>query len=296
MKALAAALIAVTLWAAAFVGIRAAAPSFSPGALALGRLVLGSVLLGALLLWQRSFTMPTRRELVLLLIAGLLWFGVYNVALNQAERTVDAGTAAMLVLIAPVFIVGLAAVFLKERAPPALLVGGATAFAGVIVIGFATTTGDAPLSGVILCLVAALSSAIGLVAQKPVLGRLSALQVTWTCCTVGTAFCLPYAPALLRELAAAPSSGTAWLVFLGVFPTSVAFTAWAYALARGSAGKLAATAYLVPPITILMSWLILAEVPRTVAVLGGALCLVGVYIARRPSPSKGLAPTITASR
>jgi len=66
-----------------------------------------------------------------------------------------------------------------------------------------------------------------------------------------------------------------------VFPTSIALTTWAYALARGSAGRVAATAYLVPPITIVMSWLMLGEVPRLIAVLGGVVCLAGVYIARR---------------
>ena len=88
----------------------------------------------------------------------------------------------------------------------------------------------------------------------------------------------------MREWRAAPTSGIAWLLFLGFFPTSIAFTTWAYALARGSAGRLAATAYLVPPITIVMSWLILGEAPSLIAVLGGALCLVGVSIARRVAP------------
>ncbi len=288
-----AALTSVVLWAAAFVGIRAAGRFFSPGALALGRLTIGSVLLGALVL-TRPVLRPTKRELGLLLIAGLLWFGVYNVVLNDAERRVDAGTAAMLVLIAPIFIIGLAAVFLKERTTPNLLLGGAIAFAGVVVIGFATSTGRASMVGVILCLVAALSSSIGLVAEKPALNRISALQATWTCCVVGAIVCLPYAPLLLRELRVAPATGIGWLVFLGVFPTSIAFTTWAYALARGSAGRVAATAYLVPPITIVMSWAILGEVPRAIAVLGGALCLVGVVIARRVSrPAPELVPQAT---
>src|SRR5881296_1805687 len=247
-----AALVSVVLWAAAFVGIRAAGRSFSPGPLALGRLAIGSVLLGAVVL-SRPTIRPTKRELGLLVLAGLLWFGVYQVVLNEAEQRVDAGTASMLVLIAPIFIVALAAVFLKERTTPNLLLG------------------------------AALASAIGVVAEKPVLNRISALQVTWICCTVGGVFCLPYASQLMREWRVAPASGIAWLVFLGVFPTSIAFTTWAYALARGSAGRLATTAYLVPPIAIVMSWLILGEVPGMLAVLGGALCLVGVYIARRPA-------------
>src|SRR6266571_692546 len=290
-KAFLAALVSVVLWAAAFVGIRAAGRSFSPGPLALGRLALGSVLLGALVL-SRPTVRPTRRELALLVLAGVLWFGVYQVLLNEAERRVDAGTAAMLVLIAPIFIVALAAVFLQERTTPNLLLGGALAFGGVVVIGLATSSGSASLVGVMLCLLAALASAVGMVAEKPVLHRISALQATWTCCAVGALFCLPYAPQLVREWRAAPTGAIAWLLFLGVFPTSIAFTTWAYALARGSAGRLAATAYLVPPLTIVMSAIMLGEAPSLIAVLGGALCLVGVAIARRmPAASDpGLAP------
>lgn len=268
------------LWSAAFVGIRIAGRSFSPGSLALGRLTIGTVLLGVLT-FSRPLLRPTRRELVLLMVAGLLWFGTYNVLLNDAERRVDAGTAAMLVLIAPVFVIGLAWLFLRERTTPNLLLGSMIAFAGVVVIGFATSSRQAPLVGVILCLVAALASAIGLVAEKPALARLSALQATWMCCAVGALLCLPYAPLLVRESRAATTGGIAWLLFLGAFPTSIAFTTWAYALARGSAGRVAATAYLVPPLTIVMSWLILGEVPPAIALLGGVLCLVGVYIARR---------------
>jgi|SRR5689334_15118297 len=287
-KAFLAALVSVVLWAAAFVGIRAAGHSFSPGPLALGRLALGTVLLGTLVL-SRPIVRPTRREVALLVVAGLLWFGVYQVVLNDAERRVDAGTAAMLVLIAPIFIVALAGVFLKERTTPNLLLGGALAFAGVVVIGLATSARSASLVGVMLCLLAALSSAIGMVAEKPVLNRIGALQATWTCCAVGALFCLPFTPQLVREWRAAPASGVGWLLFLGVFPTSIAFTTWAYALARGSAGRLAATAYLVPPLTIVISWLILGEAPGMIAVLGGGLCLVGVVIARRaPKPLPGV--------
>ena len=279
-RPLAAALVSICLWSSAFVGIRSATRTIAPGALALGRLVIGSVLLGVLLS-RRSTVRPTRRELGLLGIAGLLWFGLYNVALNTAEQIIDAGTAAMVINIAPLMVMALAALFLHERLTRGLLVGGAVAFVGVIVMGFATTSGNAPLRGVLLVVVATAASAAGLVAQKPVLSRLSALQVTWTCCVIGMICCLPYAPALVRDLRTASVTDLAWMGYLGVFPTSIAFTTWAYALARGTASRLAATAYLVPPITIGMSWLILHEVPKAVAVLGGALCLVGVIVARR---------------
>jgi len=71
------------------------------------------------------------------------------------------------------------------------------------------------------------------------------------------------------------------MLYLGALPTALAFTTWAYALARTSAGRLGATTYLVPPISILLGWAVLAEAPRRLALLGGAVCLLGAAIGRR---------------
>ena len=71
------------------------------------------------------------------------------------------------------------------------------------------------------------------------------------------------------------------MVYLGLVPTALAFTTWAYALSHTTAGRMGATTYLVPPLAILMGWLILSETPPVLALAGGALCLAGVVLARR---------------
>ena len=91
--ALAAALVTVVLWASAFVGIRAAGEELSPGPLALARLVLGAAALGVFVAVRRE-ALPPRSDLGLLLACGLLWFGAYNVMLNEAEQRVDAAQEA----------------------------------------------------------------------------------------------------------------------------------------------------------------------------------------------------------
>lgn len=276
-----AALTTVLLWASAFVAIRHVGGVFSPGVLSLGRLLVGSVVLGALVL-ARPNPWPARELWPRLLVCGVLWFGVYNVALNAAEQRVDAGTAAMLVNIGPILIALLAGALLGEGFPRALLLGGAVAFAGVVIIGAATSArASTDGVGVLLCLLAATAYAIGVVAQKPLLGRLSALQVTFLACTIGAISCLPYAPTLVREAGAAKPSAVGWVVYLGVFPTALAFTTWAYALARTSAGRMGATTYLVPLVAILLSWWLLGETPALLALAGGVLCLAGVYLTRR---------------
>ena len=132
-----AALVTVVLWASAFVGIRAAGEDLSPGALSLARLLVGSAALGALVLVRRE-PLPARRDLPAIALCRVLWFGLYNVVLNAAERLVDAGTAAMLVGVGPVLIAVFAGVLLGEGFPRLLLSGCAVAFAGVVLIGFAT--------------------------------------------------------------------------------------------------------------------------------------------------------------
>jgi drug/metabolite transporter (DMT)-like permease len=213
---------------------------------------------------------------------GSWWFGIYSVALNEAERRIDAGTAAMLVNVGPILIALLAGVLLREGFPRSLLAGSAVAFAGAVLIGVATSDGSIEAGGgAALCLLAALAYAGGVVSQKPVLSRVSALQVTFLACAVGTLACLPFAPTMVGELGSAQGSSVRWMVYLGLVPTALAFTTWAYALSHTTAGRMGATTYLVPPLAILMGWLILSETPPVLALAGGALCLGGVVLARR---------------
>ncbi|MET3721587.1 DMT family transporter [Arthrobacter sp. UYEF21] len=287
---IAAVLVTVVLWASAFVGIRAIGPSFSPGSLALGRLAVAAVVLGALVLPQlrKSKVVPRGREWWPILGYGVMWFGGYNVALNAAEHLLDAGTAALLINVNPILVAVMAGFILKEGFPSWLIIGSLVAFGGVALIALGSTPAagersTADVAGVLLCLLAAVLAAVSVIIQKPVLRKIPAGQATWFGIVVGAVCCLPFTGQLVSELQAAPMSATLGLVYLGVFPTAIAFTTWAYALSLIDAGKLAATTYLVPGTTILISWLLLSEVPSVWGLVGGVVCLVGVGLTRRRS-------------
>jgi drug/metabolite transporter (DMT)-like permease len=284
----AAVVVTVVLWASAFVGIRAIGPTFSPGSLTLGRLAVAAVVLGAVVLpqLQKSRILPQGREWWPILAYGVMWFGGYNVALNAAEHLLDAGTSAMLINVSPILIAVMAGLFLKEGFPRWLIIGSLVAFGGValIALGSGSGSGESPTAdaaGVLLCLLAAVLAAVSVIIQKPVLRKFPAGQATWFGIMLGAVCCLPFSGQLVSELQSAPLPATLGLVYLGVFPTAVAFTTWAYALSLIDAGKLAATTYLVPGTTILISWLVLSEIPTILGLVGGAVCLVGVGLTRR---------------
>jgi drug/metabolite transporter (DMT)-like permease len=281
LAALAAGLVTVVLWGSAFVAIRDAGKTVSPGSLALGRLLVSLVVLSvAASIWREP--LPTRRDLLRIGAFGVLWLGVYSTTLNAAERRVDAGTAAMLINIGPILIVILAGIFLKEGFPRWLFAGCAVAFSGCVLIGLANSqSGSRAGLGIALLIVAACAYATAVVIQKPVLARVSPLQLTWLGCAAGTVACLPFAPTLVGDLHDGGASAVGWIVYLGVAPTALGFATWAYALRRMSAGRLASLAYLIPVVAILLGWALLGETPPWLAAVGGALCLAGVYLARR---------------
>jgi drug/metabolite transporter (DMT)-like permease len=278
---LVAALITVTLWGSAFAGIRAAGQTFSPGGLAVGRLLVSTAVLGAVTLFRRQ-PLPQRRDLVGIAVYGVLWLGVYSVALNAAERLVDAGTAAMLIASGPILIALLGGLFLGEGFPRNLFLGSAVAFAGSLLIGFATAPGgNRKASGIFLCAVAVLAYSVAVVVQKRVLRRVSPLQVTALGSAAATLACLPFLPALVGDVARSHLAAIGWVIYLGAMPTALGFMTWTFALRRSSAGRTGSFLYIVPVVAIVLGWGLLSEVPPWLAIAGGVLCLAGVYLARR---------------
>ena len=286
----------VLAWASAFVVIRFVGSHLSAGALTLGRLAVGTVALSVLSSFARlgggrrlaRLRRLSHRERGLLVAVGLAWFGVYNVALNAGERHIDSGTAAMIIQIGPILVAVLAGVLLHEGFPRPLVVGVAVSFGGAVLIAVATSTasaarpaGAAPVLGVLLVAISAVAYASAMVMQKVVLHSLSGLVVTWFACGVGMLACLPFAGRLVAELRVAPAAVWWSVLYLGLVPTALAFSTWAYALSRSSAGRLGVTTYVVPPLTIGLGWLLLGEIPLPLALVGGALSLAGVALSRR---------------
>lgn len=288
-RVLAAALVTVVLWASAFVVIRGVGDAFDPGSLSLLRMAIGSLGL-TLIALRAGVRWPPRRVWPLLVAWGVAWFGVYNLALNAAERTIDAGTTAMIVNTAPLIVVTLAGLFLGEGFPSKLVLGAPVAFAGVVLIGATGSGHHLQLQGILLAFLAAAVFAAATLAQKVLLRHADSTTLTWLAAFTGTIALLPWGGRLVEDLATAPASATWSVVYLGVFPTAVAFTTWGYVLARSNAGTTSSTTYVVPAIALLMSWVLLAEAPAPAMLAGGLLCLLGVVIVRWPDRTARAVP------
>lgn len=290
-KIAAAAGLAVVLWGSSFVAIRGIGHALSPAPLALLRFGVAAVTLTAIVPARRPVHVRLSRKAFLLIAAyAVIWLAGYTVALNAGEQHVDAGTAALLVNLAPLLVAVTAGKLLGEGFSRSLVVGSLVALGGAAVIATGATA-QRDWAGVLLCLLAAALYAVGVMTQKVALRHVDGFTAIWLGCVVATVVLLPWTPQLVGELQVASTPAVLGAGYLGVFPTAIGFTAWAYALRRMDASRLSAVTYAVPAASVLLSWLLLAEIPTAYGLVGGALCLTGVAISRRRStrtrPSHG---------
>lgn len=281
LKVLVAIIGTVLAWSSAFVVIRAVLPVFEPGELAFLRQLVAVPLLAVWMIGQK-WLWPTVREWVLIAIFGLTWFSIYIVALNTAEQTIDAGTASFVVNIGPLLIAVGAFMFLGEKLSRNLIPGALIALAGVGLIAWGTSSSDrVDLVGVLWALVATVTYAVGVLTQKPALARLSSNQVTLLGAAIALIPLFWWAPEAFAHVQTAPVEAIVGAIWLGAIPTALGFGLWGYALKRMPAGRLGVSTYVVPPLVIVESAILLGEWPHPIAIIGGLIALAGVWWSRQ---------------
>ncbi|MGW1729119.1 DMT family transporter [Streptomyces sp. NPDC002306] len=273
----------VVLWASAFPAIRVGVDGLGVAALSLTRLCVAA----AALLFIAPFLgvrRPRPRDLPLIALAGATGMTAYQVLLNWGEVHVPAGTASMLIAIAPVFSILLGRVFLSEPVTRRVVAGSGVAIGGCALV--ALGGGSTALStGALVVLAAAVVQGAYHCVSKPLLRRYSGLEVATYAMTAGTVLALPLLPATLRALAAAPPEALASAAYLGLLPSAVGFVLWGYAVAQLPLTVSTAALYLVPPVAIVVSFVWLSEIPRLLEVVGGVVIIGGVVLINRRSPA-----------
>lgn len=274
--------VTVVTWASAFPAIAVALEGYGPAALGLARLLTAAGALGLVAAASRP-ALPRGADVGRVVLLGLVGQTLYQLLLMSGQVRVAAGTAALLIATAPVFSVVVARVLLGER------VGGrgpglAIAFAGAALVALARGgDGDGATLAVLAVLAAALCQGAYHVLVRPVAERLGALATTTWSVVAGAALSLPALPWLVQDVVNAPPGATAAAAYLGIVPSAAGYLAWSRAVTGTSTARSTAGLYLIPVVALALAWVLLGQRPAPLALLGGGVAVLGVFLVRRVS-------------
>ena len=282
-------LFVVLIWGSAYVGIRASLESYSPGGLALLRFLVASLTIYFIFIKREQKKPIVGKDLILAIATGAIGIGIYNISLNYGELIVPAGMAAFIVSQSPVITTVLALFFLQERITWYGALGMLISVVGVGLIALSRMDELNFYVGIFYVLIAALVGGLYSILQKKLLKKEhQAIDLVAYAIWGGTFVLLIFTPDLVRDVREASFTATLTVIYLGVFPATLAYLAWGYILQEIPASRAVSFLYFTPLAATLVEWIWLGEKPTLLEFFGGMVALLGVWLVNQTFSKKNI--------
>lgn len=281
-------LIGATLfWALTPIFGRMLAGYSAPYALAFGRFLVATAVLWVFLRASGERAQISRAHLGPFLLLGLTGVFLHNVLVFMGVEHTEANRANVIFSTITIMIAMIDVLWYRQRLSRGMVGGILLGIVGTAIV----VTDGAPwrlLDGAMglgdgLILLSAASWALYSVLGRPLLKIYSPLTLTFYASLSGTVMLAPFVVldwAVLPQLAS-DSKALAMIGFLGVLNSAVGFLWYYQAVARIGAVLTSAYINLVPIFGLLLSAILLGELPNAALLIGGALVLAALWLINR---------------
>jgi drug/metabolite transporter (DMT)-like permease len=263
------------IWGSTYLGIRFALESYPPFLLAGVRFLGAGVALYGFLRWRRMAP-PTPLQWRNAAITGLLLLGMGNGLVCFAEERVSSGVAAVAVASMPLFAALFAGMY-GEWPNRRESIGLAIGFAGVIVLNLGSSLAGSALGAAALLLAAAAWAFGSVWSRRKVMPSGPMNTAAQMLCASIALLAVGFASG--ERLPVHPTTrATLALVYLAVFGSIIAFSAFLYVLKHARPALATSYAYVNPPVAVLFGVLLAGEHVGPFELAGMAIILAGVAV------------------
>lgn len=273
-------------WGTTYVAARMGAQQM-PGLFMAGLRQFVSGLILVLFFLARGYRLPGLKELKTISVQGILLLCLANGLLTWAMEYISGGLAAIIVALVPLFI-ALFSIWMSHCAGFTrwMLVGLLAGFAGVLII-FSDFRGQMNdpgfLFGAGLALVSVLSWSLGTVYTARQRSSISILFSVGLQMLIAGIIMLLVCVVTGKYVNLAEAGLEAWgsLLYLIVFGSLIAYSAYVFALRKLPPTLVSVYAYINPVVAVLLGWWLMAEKMNLIMGLGMLVTLAGVWLVNR---------------
>jgi drug/metabolite transporter (DMT)-like permease len=272
------------VWGSTYVAIKISVRTLPAFLSAGSRFLLAGTLLALILVFTGRSLRVSRRELLSSAVLGLALLGLGVGVVTWAETRIDSSTAAMIAGSVPLQVIALRTLA-RERVALATRLSVLVGLAGLALVVLPGGGGSASAVGLALMVGASVSWSLGsFFGHRLPLPADGFVAATWEMLTAG-AFLLVLGAATgelgnVDSAAFSLESIAAWL-YLAVFGTLIAFTAYTWLLRNAPISKVVTHQYVNPLVAIILGALLLDERLTVATGLGAALIVGSVFVAVR---------------
>ncbi len=260
----------------------------NPISVASFRLIIASIFLLLFFFYKKYSYNLSIKELFLIILIGIIGNIIPFFLINWSEQFIQSNTTALLLSVAPIFTLILSPFLTKDDNFTLIkLVSIIVGLIGVLfIIGFETLFNiNSNDSNKVIPKVAVIIAALGYVISSILaynFKKINIMKLTTFVITASAIFSLPWM--IYAEIHSPSSINTSSLLcilYLGLFPTAIAFQLRFYIISKTGPIFLSYVAYLIPVFGILWGYIFLKEKINLSIMIGVILILIGVFISQR---------------
>ncbi|MCU1284021.1 MAG: putative rane protein [Acidobacteriales bacterium] len=271
------------IWGASFLFIAEGLKALGPNGVSFTRILVGFVTLSLFPAARKLVDRSAWRGIALL---ALVWFAFPLSMFPFAEQRVSSAITGMLNAATPMFVAIVAALIARKLPEARVIIGLSVGMTGAAIMALpSVSAGSSSAIGVALIVAATLSYGFALNVARPLQQRYGALPVIWRALGVAAVLTLPLGGPDLLD-AHWSTTPIVSLLALGALGTGVAFVLLATAVGKVGATRASASAFLMPPVSLVLGVGINHEHVALLSLVGSAVCLSGAWL-MRPKTTAG---------